>query len=244
MNKYAVRLLKVVLLSAFVTAGTACDRKKGTGAVSQDSMLLRDLDQANRDTPAIDTTSVVVRERSEADDPALVDVGGSPSDGPVPRSVPPATSSPSSAPPVASAPSSASPRVSRPRRAADAPAPTVVPPRTNRPVTDDPCTSPAQSDQRQCIMNSLARSDWTLNRVYQELIQEIRRSGSTEGGASEQRLRVAQREWLVYRDTECRRRTRDREGDLWAPVRAKCLGDFSSIRTAELRQNLSDIRGR
>lgn len=234
MNKYAVRLLKVVLLSVFAAAGAACDRKKDTAAVAQDSMLLRDLDQANRNTAAIDTTSVVVRERDGADDPALVDVGGSPSVGPVPRSVPPVTSAPSPAPP----------RISPPRRAADAPAPTVIPPRTVRPVTADPCTSPAQSDQRQCIMNSLARSDWTLNRVYQELIREIRRSGSTEGGASEQRLREAQREWLVYRDTECRRRTRDREGDLWAPVRAKCLGDFSSIRTAELRQNLSDIRGR
>nr|MBA3466931.1 hypothetical protein [Gemmatimonadaceae bacterium] len=95
MNKYAVRLLKVVLLSVFAAAGAACDRKKDTAAVvAQDSMLLRDLDQANRNTAAIDTTSVVVRERDGADDPALVDVGGSPSVGPVPRSVPPVTPSP------------------------------------------------------------------------------------------------------------------------------------------------------
>lgn len=134
--------------------------------------------------------------------------------------------------------------MSPPTRARDAPEPSVIPPPTVTPRSGDPCDSPAQSNQRACITNSLARSDATLNRVYAELIREIRRSSNSEGSASEQRLREAQREWLVYRDTECRRRTRDREGALWAPVRAKCLGEFSATRAAELEQNLSDLRGR
>ena len=54
-----------------------------------------------------------------------------------------------------------------------------------------------------------------------------------------QRLRAAQRSWLVYRDEECRKRTRAEEGPLWAPVRAKCLAEYSELRTRELNDALA-----
>lgn len=249
MNKFVIGLLKTLLLLVFTVTAASCDGKKDTAAtpVAQDSMLLRDLDQASRNTAAaVDTSPVIVRDRSDADDPSLVDVGGTPTTATPPRVTPAPSIATGPATPRATPSPSVTPipRVTPPRRATDAPAPSVVPAATVTPRSDDPCTLPAQSAQRQCILISIARSDAPLNNVYQELIREIRRSGSPEGSASEQRLREAQREWLVYRDTECRRRTRDREGDLWAPVRAKCLGDFSAVRTTELRQNLRDIRGR
>ena len=105
-------------------------------------------------------------------------------------------------------------------------------------ATSDPCLSPAATDQRRCLMTHLARSDVVLDRTYQALIADLKREAGTPAGAAEpqsvKELRQAQRAWLVYRDTECRRRNRGREGALWAPVRAQCLGEFSGVREAEL----------
>jgi uncharacterized protein YecT (DUF1311 family) len=89
------------------------------------------------------------------------------------------------------------------------------------------CASPEGPDQRRCLMQYLARSDASLNRTYQRVIRQ-------SGPAEEERLRIAQRAWLVYRDTECRRKTKSSEGPLWAPVRARCLGEYSAAREQEL----------
>lgn len=101
------------------------------------------------------------------------------------------------------------------------------------------CASPAAADQRRCLMAYLARSDATLDRNYQARIARLRSEAGTPTGApdpeSVQRLRTAQRAWLVYRDTECRSRNRGKEGALWAPVRARCLAEFSRARAEELR---------
>ena len=131
----------------------------------------------------------------------------------------------------------------------------VTPPPMVRPATQAPstpataaatsgdyptpaCASPAAADQRRCLLAYLARSDVTLDRTYQARIAELRRAANTPAGApdpeSVQRLRTAQRAWLVYRDTECRNRNRGLEGALWAPVRARCLGEFSAARAGEL----------
>ena len=97
-------------------------------------------------------------------------------------------------------------------------------------------------------MLHLSRSDVGLDRTYQALISDMKRESGTAPGTREpesvQQLRVAQRAWLVYRDTECRRRNRGTEGPLWAPVRAQCLAEFSGARTEELAQALRDRRGR
>ena len=110
------------------------------------------------------------------------------------------------------------------------------------------CESPATPDQRRCLMAYLARSDAGLDRTYQSLIAELKRQTGTAAGGREPdavlRLREAQRAWLVYRDTECRRRNRAREGPLWAPMRAHCLGEFSGRRTDELAASLARLQGR
>lgn len=112
--------------------------------------------------------------------------------------------------------------------------------------SDEPCASPTAASQRRCLMLHLARSDVALDRTYQSLIADMKREAGATTGAKEpssvQQLRVAQRAWLVYRDTECRRRNRGKEGPLWAPVRARCLGEFSGRRTEELAQALRDRR--
>jgi uncharacterized protein YecT (DUF1311 family) len=107
-----------------------------------------------------------------------------------------------------------------------------------------PCASPATSDQRRCLMMHLARSDVGLDRTYQALIAALKREEGTPLGAKEpesvHQLRVAQRAWLVYRDTECRQRNRGKEGPLWAPVRAACLAEFSGAREEELGRLLRE----
>jgi len=105
------------------------------------------------------------------------------------------------------------------------------------------CASPALPDQRRCLSAYLARSDVTLDRHYQSLIAALKREAGKQAGDREPptvvRLRTAQRNWLVYRDDECRRRSAGTEGPLWAPTRAKCLAEYSALRTQELENALS-----
>jgi uncharacterized protein YecT (DUF1311 family) len=105
------------------------------------------------------------------------------------------------------------------------------------------CESPAADDQRRCLMEHLATSDVLLDRYYQALILRLKSEAGTTSSATEppavQRLRTTQRAWLVYRDDQCRARTRDREGPLWAPVRAQCLAEYSTRRAEELADALA-----
>ena len=114
--------------------------------------------------------------------------------------------------------------------------------------SDEPCSSAGAASQRRCLMLHLARSDLALDRTYRSLIADLKREAGARSGTGEpesvQQLRVAQRAWLVYRDTECRRRNRGREGPLWAPMRAQCLGEFSGTRTEELALALRERQGR
>ena len=161
----------------------------------------------------------------------------------------------------AAAPPPRSASTSRPAASGSAPRPSPIPSREAVSIlsavpgaslppagSDVPCSSPTAANQRRCLMLHLARSDVGLDRSYQALIADMKREAGTAQGAREpesvQQLRVAQRAWLVYRDTECRRRNRGKEGPLWAPVRAQCLAEFSGARTEELTQALRDRRGR
>lgn len=84
-----------------------------------------------------------------------------------------------------------------------------------------------------------------MNRTYRALITEMRlqegAKGSAKDPASVQRLRIAQRAWLVYRDNECRKQSRSREGARWARPRVRCLGQFANRRANELADNFSRL---
>lgn len=144
--------------------------------------------------------------------------------------------------PPAAPPQPARPRMTPPPRANDAePSIPLDEPRAT------PCESATTADQRRCLMSHLARSDAGLDRTYQSLIAELKRTSGADGGGeppSVLQLRTAQRAWLVYRDTECRRRNRGQEGPLWAPVRARCLGEFSGRREGALRDQLAALQRR
>lgn len=105
------------------------------------------------------------------------------------------------------------------------------------------CASPARDDQQRCLTDYLATSDALLDRYYQALILRLESEAGATSRSTEppsvRRLRTAQRAWLVYRDDECRTRTRPSEGPLWAPVRARCLAEYSAVRAEELRDALA-----
>jgi len=105
------------------------------------------------------------------------------------------------------------------------------------------CASPAAEDQRRCLDGYLARSDARLNESYQALITQLKSETRKRSGTSEpatvQRLRTTQRNWVAYRDDECRKRTAGSEGALWAPVRARCLEEYSAMREREFDDALA-----
>jgi uncharacterized protein YecT (DUF1311 family) len=105
------------------------------------------------------------------------------------------------------------------------------------------CNSPAAADQRQCLMSYIAISDTGLNRIYKELIAELRRrAGAGEGDPDPEqvrRVREGERAWVAFRDKECLERSRATEGKLWALPRAKCLAEYSRVREAQLAEMLA-----
>jgi uncharacterized protein YecT (DUF1311 family) len=225
--------------------GTAACRKEGkakeVAAVSQDTMLLRDLAEANKNTAAastVDNSLNTVRTSGDGSMPGAVEVASQtrPSDTRVtPRPAPSGSEilTPGS-------------RLQVPTTASDAPGPTTVPinrspasesTRLSARSSGDPCDSPAPVDQRSCLNRSIVVNDADLNRTYQELIGQARKSG---GSDLEDRFRQSQRDWINQRDADC---SSQGNGKLWAKSRAKCLADYSGKRTAELQRNLSSLRG-
>ena len=102
----------------------------------------------------------------------------------------------------------------------------------------DPCDSPAPVDQRSCLNRSIVQNDADLNRTYQDLLAQSRKSGGPE---LEDRLRQSQRDWINARDSQCTQTSG--QGALWARARARCLADQSARRTAELQRTLNSLRG-
>ncbi len=226
--------LPAALCLALIAGGAGCSKpaeKPATTTTAQDSMLLRDLAEANKNTAAaaaVDNSLNTVRTSGGAPVATANETSqpGSSSTRIVPRP------SPSGSQVLTDGQRPA------PIRANDASGPTTVstelsPARSS----GNPCDSPAPVDQRSCLNRSIVANDADLNQAYQELIAQSRKSGGPE---LEQRFREAQRSWVNQRDAECRDAG---DGALWARERARCLANKSTARTAELKRNLNSLRG-
>ena len=222
--KFPYQLLTAVWV-ALLAGGVGCSKsneKADAAAANQDSMLLRDLAEANKNTAAasaVDNSLNTVRT-----------TGDGSATGATPISVVPR--------PAGSSILTSGPRPAPPLKANDASGPTTV--STNlSPArgSADPCDSPAAIDQRSCLNRSIARNDADLNQAYQELLAQSRKSGGDE---LEQRFRQQQRDWVLERESGCRS---SGDGALWARERGRCLADYSAKRTAELKRNLNSLRG-
>ena len=225
--------LTILCCLALVAGLTGCGKsggdKKAVAEVAQDTMLLHDLAEANRNTASTETdTTMAIVQRGGAGPGALTS-------GTVNAGSSQATTPPASSPrPVT--------RIPAPTRANDASGPITVPARTsnNGASSGDPCDSPSMSDQRSCLNRAIANNDAELNRVYQDLVRQARSSG---GPDLEERTRQAQRNWIDRRDVECRQQNNVSEGRLWARGMARCLGEYSDRRVPELQRNLNQLKG-
>jgi uncharacterized protein YecT (DUF1311 family) len=211
-----------VLIAAVAGCGDS-KKKPEVVNVAQDTMLLRDLAEANKNTAsasAMDNSLNTIRSGDSLS--ALVNQAAQP------RTV------------VRPAPNGSDALTSGPRlipstRASDGSSPTAA--GDPAPSTGDPCESPAAVDQRSCLNRSIAQNDAELNRTYQDLLVQARKSGGSE---LEQRFRQAQRDWVNEREGACRGAG---DGALWARTRGRCLAEQSDRRAAELRRNLNSLRG-
>jgi uncharacterized protein YecT (DUF1311 family) len=233
-----IRRLSAAFCLALLAGAVACRKEtegKEVAAVPQDTMLLRDLAEANRNTAqaaAVDNSLNTVRTSGDGL-PAMTDASGQNR---------PANTRAGTTPPGGSAILTSEPRLTVPSKASDASGPTTVPldrsPASgSRSSSGDPCDSPEPVDQRSCLNRSIVANDADLNQTYQELIAQSRKSG---GADLEERFRQSQREWINQRDADC---TSQGTGKLWARARARCLAAYSDKRTAELQRNLSSLRG-
>jgi uncharacterized protein YecT (DUF1311 family) len=236
MWKHSIEAAVFLVAAAFFTTG--CDSgapSRTADEFAADSALAADLALANRDTLLVDSIGAY-READAAERDTAADTAASVPGAAESRvaTAPPPAAKKAPAPAVAAAPPvTAEPKPtagpSAPKKAA-APAPRLTGTRA--------CSSPTQENQSECMRVSIAAADARLNRIYRALITEMRRKEGVPSGAKDpasvQRLRVAQRQWLVYRDNECRRLGRGKEGALWARPRARCLGQFSARRANEL----------
>jgi uncharacterized protein YecT (DUF1311 family) len=221
-----------------LAGSVACGKQEKTAvaaSTTQDTMLLRDLAEANRNTAAanaVDNSLNTVRTSGDESLPAMVDAAAqsrTPESRVVPR--PPLTSGTNSGVPPRSSDSALGANGVRQTEGT----------RSGRSASSgDPCDSPAPVDQRSCLNRSIVQNDADLNRTYQDLLAQSRKSGGTE---LEERLKQTQREWINTRDSQCIQETSGQGGALWARARARCLADHSARRTAELQRTLNSLRG-
>jgi len=231
--------MSVVLLLASGAAIVGCSKeskqKEVATTVAQDTMLLHDLAEANKNTAAAsanDNSLTTVRNSGEPAPGTVEEVSTNrPTNTTVvPRPVP-----------SGSQVLTNGPRMTAPTTANDAPGRTTVPLDRSpaAPSSGDPCDSPTTTDQRSCLNRSIATNDADLNRTYQELIAQGRKSG---GPDLEERIRQSQRSWVNERDLGCRAESQS-SGKLWARAVAKCLANYSDRRVIELQRQLSSLRG-
>ena len=247
---------RALLLAAALLVSTACDGgspSRTPDDIAADSALAADLALANRDTLVVDSIGAY-RSPDAAERDAVLDTTVTPdipaeeieasATNPVVRDAVPQSTGAGAGTPGASRPTSVTPAPTVASRAAPA-TPARAPVAVTRLRGTRACASPTLANQSECVKVTLAATDMRLNRIYRALMTEMRRQEGVARGAKDppsvQRLRVSQRSWLVYRDNECRRRGRGKEGALWARPRVRCLGQFSVRRANELADNFSRL---
>ena len=132
------------------------------------------------------------------------------------------------------------------------PPPTPSEARARRPASisprhaSDPCMSPVTTSQAACLTDGIRRSNARLAVASGSIARAFRRRQHIRQTAPEpeylQKLRQSEIQWLEWRDAECKRRAAGFTGQLWATPRAKCIGDATESRVAELDRILGEIR--
>jgi uncharacterized protein YecT (DUF1311 family) len=206
-------------------------KKPEVASVAQDTMLMHDLAEANKNTAAAAAVDNSLNTVKTTGDQTLTPTQSASVSTPTPvtRVVPrPAASSNGGLISASATTDTSIVRIGA-RQAART--------RPKTPSSGDPCDSPDPVDQRSCLNRSIVQNDADLNQTYQQLLAQSLKSG---GSGLQERFRQSQREWVNTRDVEC---LETGDGALWARARARCLAEYSDKRTAELQRSLNSLRG-
>ncbi|MBD2101260.1 lysozyme inhibitor LprI family protein [Leptolyngbya sp. FACHB-261] len=99
------------------------------------------------------------------------------------------------------------------------------------------CAAPQSTlEMRTCTSQEYQAADRNLNQVYQRLMASLPAS-------RRQKLTVAQRAWVQYRDATCAFSSSEFEGGTFEPVAlTSCFTQVTQQRTRELQQGLNNPR--
>lgn len=90
---------------------------------------------------------------------------------------------------------------------------------------------PTQLAMNQCAATAFAKTDAALNAVYRDITARL-----ADDAAGKQRLTLAQRGWLAFRDADCAFVAAPTAGgSIQAMVRSNCLDDLTQARLAQLQ---------
>ena len=237
--------LGAAAVAAFAIFAAGCDSgepSRTPDELAADSALAADLAVANRDTLLVDSIGAYREpDAAERDTGKIAEAEADTAhkgEAATKTAVAPPATQPSPVPGAAPPPSATTP-------APSAATPAAAKPAAPRLSGARACASPTSENQAECLRASIASSDAKLNRIYRALITEMRLQEKVANGASDpasvQRLRIAQRQWVVYRDNECRKKVPSKERGLWAKARASCLADFAGRRANELADDFSKL---
>lgn len=98
-----------------------------------------------------------------------------------------------------------------------------------------PCADlTAQNEMNRCAADEYKKADAELNKVYQQLLPKIE-------GEHKEKLRLAQRAWIAFRDAHCEYEAFAFEGGTMQPlIRFSCLETATRERTKQLRGALQE----
>lgn len=101
-------------------------------------------------------------------------------------------------------------------------------------IAGDTCDNAnTQAELTQCAGQAYQATDDELNEVYQALVSKL-----DNNSTSLERLRVAQRAWINFRDAECAFESSAVEGGSAQPmVRYGCLETMTKARTERLQEH-------
>ena len=92
----------------------------------------------------------------------------------------------------------------------------------------------SQNEMNRCAADEHKKADAELNRVYQQLLPKLE-------GEHKEKLKVAQRAWIAFRDAHCEYEAFAFDGGSMQPlIRFSCLEAVTRERTKQLRGALQE----
>ncbi len=104
-----------------------------------------------------------------------------------------------------------------------------------KPASKPPCADPQdQSTMNRCAYEDFQKADAELNKTYQQLLPKLE-------AAHTEKLKLAQRAWIAFRDAHCECEAFAFDGGSMQPlIRSSCLAQVTRDRTKQLQAILKE----